>query len=85
MESVTHVEVTCSGINLVAPEGYMSVQLSVQFTIGNDPRYTVASLDIPVPMGEETTVSDARNTALGLAKSYLCPQIVAHMPSSFDA
>ena len=40
MESVTHAEASCSGINLVAPDGYVSVQLNVQFTIGSDPRYT---------------------------------------------
>lgn len=84
MESLSHAEVSCSGINLVAPEGYVSVQINVQFTIGTDPRYSVASLDIPVAVDSDSTVGDIRNTALARAKSFLCPEVARLLPASFD-
>jgi len=85
MSAITAVEASSSAINLVAPRGYVSVQINVRIAAGEAGRYTVAGFDVPVAATEETTIDEARATAFAMVKSYLSPEIARRLPAVLEA
>jgi hypothetical protein len=84
MSAITSVEAGSSAINLVAPRGYVSVQINVRIAAGQAGRYTVASFDVPVATTEETTIDEVRATAFSVVKSYLSPEVARRLPAVLE-
>ncbi len=84
MGHTDRVEVNCTSINMVAPRGYVSVQITVRFAAGDEGRYAVAGFDVPVRWTVESSVEEVRNTALSMVKQWMSPEIARRMPADFE-
>lgn len=71
MTELTDFEIEFHKIDLFTPEGFVAVCFTINFHIEEGTRYTVIDFNIPVKLSDNMKIEEAKQVALGMAKTYL--------------